>query len=507
VGPRAAAAAAALRINDRVAAVLARAQARGILAGSRNVADLLPSAARQRAVDAAVRGDETLWPRLRRILVAEGFVAERFQPFAEALAAPPPPVLTWSDLVASPLVQLVRPFLLHLEGGEPSVAVLSFLHGIGDEAALRRDLEEVGARLLDVRGVLTGAYTAYRAKMTALLPFGVVAICLLVFLRHRRLRPTLTTCLPPLLAAAGTVAILALAGIPLNLLSLVALLMVVSMGVDYGVFLAEAERDPKVLDATHLAVFVAGLSTILGFGLLAMSEQPPLRTIGLTAGIGILLCLVLAPTMRSALPGMGLLLLIPACATPPRAPSLTEADYPGMLQAPGNLAVDVLWRQRVTAHWPEGERGFDAAVQKQGDTLTVMGLSPLGPGFAFILRGDQIETVNQSGQELPFPPRFILLDVQRVFYPWLPPAGPGATVPDGRREGIAGGERVVEVWQKGRLAERTFTRVDRRPEGAITVRYAWDRADWLAPTRAVLANGWFGYELTVETAEETRLLP
>jgi predicted exporter len=499
---------AALQVNDRVAEVLARAQARGILAGSRNVADLLPSAAAQRAVAAAVRGDATLWPRLRRVLAEEDFVAERFAPFAAALAAEAPPPLTWADLAASPLAPLVRPFLVRIhEDGGAGVAVLSFLHGIRDEAALRAELESVGARLLDVRGVLTGAYTAYREKMTALLPFGLVAICLLVFLRHRRVRPALAACLPPLLAAAGTMAILSLAGIPLNLLSLVALLMVVSMGVDYGVFLAEAGRDPRVLDATHLAVLVAGLSTILGFGLLAMSEQPALLSIGLTAGIGILLCLVLAPTMRSWLLGMGLLVLIPACATPRPAPAFTDADYPGMLQPPARLSADVMWQQRVTARWPDGERGFAAAVQKQADTLTVMGLAPLGPGFAFILRGDRIETMNPGGQDLPFPPRFILLDVQRVFYPWLPPAGPGATVPDGRREGIVGGERVVELWAAGRLAERTFTRVDRRPEGAITVRYAWDRADWLAPTRAVLANGWFGYELTVETAEETRLRP
>jgi predicted exporter len=73
--------------------------------------------------------------------------------------------------------------------------------------------------------------------------------------------------------------------------------MVVSMGVDYGVFLAEHRRDPIARDATLLAVVLAGVSTILGFGLLALSSQPPLYHIGLTSAVGVLLCLLLAPTV------------------------------------------------------------------------------------------------------------------------------------------------------------------------------------------------------------------
>ena len=81
------------------------------------------------------------------------------------------------------------------------------------------------------------------------------------------------------------------------MLSLVALLMVVSMGVDYGVFLAEHRADPEQLRATLLAVTLAGASTVLGFGLLAFSSQPPLYHIGLTSALGVLLCVCLAPAV------------------------------------------------------------------------------------------------------------------------------------------------------------------------------------------------------------------
>ncbi len=285
----------ALVANERVAAALADATAAGELDGYRNVAGLLPSAARQRAVDAAVRTDATLWPRLRDELAAAEFVVDAFQPFADGLAAPPPPPLVAADLLATPLAALVRPFRLV---GPDGPAMLSFVADAADEAALQRRLAAIdGVHLLDVERVLTEALAGYRTRMQELLLVGLLAVIALVWLQHRRLRPTLLACGPALLAAATTIAILALCGVPLDLLSLVALLMVVSMGVDYGIFLAADEAPGHATDAhdaTHLAIVLASLTTVFGFGLLALSAQPALFRIGLTSGVGILVCLVFA---------------------------------------------------------------------------------------------------------------------------------------------------------------------------------------------------------------------
>lgn len=287
----------ALRVNDRIAAALEAAQAAGELSGSRSLAVLLPSSKTQRDVDAALRNDAQLWPRMRGALAAEGFVADGFLPFRDALAAAAPEPLLLAELRASPLEPLVRPFRVSL--GE-QVGIVSFLHELRDESALTARLDAVeGAHLIDIEGALTRAYGTYRGRMLWLSLFGLVAVLALVALRHRAVRPTLTAFAPALLAALGTVAIISLAGLELNVLSLVALLMVVSMGVDYGVFLTEAEPGSDALEATHLAVFVAGTSTLLGFGLLAFSDQPPLFSIGLTAGIGVSLCFILAPTLNA----------------------------------------------------------------------------------------------------------------------------------------------------------------------------------------------------------------
>lgn len=195
--------------------------------------------------------------------------------------------------------------------------------------------------------------------------------------------------------------------------------------------------------------------------------------------------------------------LLAACHASPPPSALRDVDYPGVLRRPEALPHDLVWQQRVTAIWGEGrQRGFDAAVQKRDRVLTVLGLSPMGSvGFAIVLRGDAVELQNQSHEELPFPPRFILLDVQRALYPWLPGPPPA----DGERQAEVDGEVVHERWAGGRLQQRTFRRVAGGPEGSITVAYEWQHADWIGPSRVVLDNGWFGYRLVVETHAETVL--
>jgi hypothetical protein len=202
------------------------------------------------------------------------------------------------------------------------------------------------------------------------------------------------------------------------------------------------------------------------------------------------------------------LVVAAACGAVPRGPPrFQDSDYPGTLLSPELLRGDVLWQQRVTASWGEdGRRGFDAALQKRGDELTLIGLSPMGsPGFVIQMRGPHISSRNETDEDMPFPPRFMLLDVQRVFFPWL--AEDGAAREDGLYEGNIEGERVVETVRGGRLVERCFSRLDGRPEGEITIRYEWGQEAWKGPSRAVLDNGWFGYGLAIETLAETELPP
>jgi predicted exporter len=285
----------ALQVNDRVAEVLEDAVAHGRLGGYQSVATLLPSAARQHAVAQAVRARLGDGRALVDAFVADGFRAEAFEPFTAALAQPQPQPLTFEDVASSPVGPLVRPFRLKLRDG---IAYVSFLSELKDAPALSRALAAIsGGRLVDQQAQLREAYLAYQTRTLQLLIVGTIGVLLLLAARYRDLRKTLAAFLPSVLGSLVTVAALALLGLKLDLVALAALLIVVSMGVDYGVFLvdasSESEEEPTI---ALLSVFLAASTTVLGFGLLALSQHPLLRVIGLTAWIGMSACALLAPT-------------------------------------------------------------------------------------------------------------------------------------------------------------------------------------------------------------------
>jgi hypothetical protein len=91
-------------------------------------------------------------------------------------------------------------------------------------------------------------------------------------------------------------------GAPMNLLHVTSLVMVMGMGVDYGVFIVDSARDRKELDGTLFSLFLSCLTSVFIFGALAISQHAALRAMGATTGLGILLSFALAPVTLLLLP-------------------------------------------------------------------------------------------------------------------------------------------------------------------------------------------------------------
>lgn len=285
---------AALQANDAVADLLAHAVAQGNLAGYNSVAKLLPSKQRQEAIDRTTRRELGDGRALLAAFEAEGFRADAFAPFLRELNAAPAAPLQYSDLMDSPLALLLRSQRVTLSG---RVGFVTLLREVKDPDALARAISAIpGAKLIDQRSQLKAAYLAYQERTLQLLLAGAGAVLLLLALRYRDLRKTLAAFLPSVLGAVVTVAVLSLLGHGIDLVALAALLMVISMGVDYGVFLVDASESEAERAIALLSVFMAATTTVLGFGLLALSQHPMLRVIGLTAWVGMTACAALAPT-------------------------------------------------------------------------------------------------------------------------------------------------------------------------------------------------------------------
>lgn len=175
---------------------------------------------------------------------------------------------------------------------------------------------------------------------------------------------------------------------------------------------------------------------------------------------------------------------------------------------PGSHSI----RQWVVIRWPGGEERFEAVLQKEGDSLLLVGLGPMGRvGFQISLDDEDLGFQNHTGQTMPFSPAYILADVQRIFYPWLEPRlEEEARCRSGRRRGARRGLEIEEQRVEGRLVERRFSVSGRPGLGEVVVRYdRYDRSDGpppagaarapeAGPWRATLRNDWVGYEIEVE---------
>ncbi|HTO06238.1 MAG TPA: MMPL family transporter [Myxococcota bacterium] len=278
--------------NESVRARLGGLMRAGKLEGVRSFSDVFfPTELQERNL-AQLRASPDLPARLERAFREAGFQPGTTAPFAAALAAPPPP-LTLAELRASPLGELVSSQVMQLDG---RTAVITYLRGLHDPDALRaalRDLE--GVHYFEQRTFLNDLYSRYRDQTLRLVALGSAAVLLILVARYRDWRRATAAFLPSLLVPVIVLASYALFGVEANLMHAVSLLIVMGMGVDYGIFIVDSAEEGTEFGATLVSCLLCALTTVLSFGALAISSQPPLRAIGLTTGIGITLALVLAP--------------------------------------------------------------------------------------------------------------------------------------------------------------------------------------------------------------------
>ena len=288
----------ALRVNDEVARRLDGARQQGLISASVSLHAFLWSADLQMRNRAALGAVPDLADRTLAALRREGFKPDAFEPFRKTVASlhglPAPTVapLRLADLRASPLDTIVRPFIVQL-GAE--VGILTFTRDLKDPAALAATFADLpGVRIFDQVRFLDETYARFRIQTLQAIGIGLALIVVILFIRYRRWRPVAATLVPAVLAGAATLGVLGAAGVETNLLHVLSLLIVLSMGVDYTVFLVECGHE-RELGPTTMSLWGAAITTMLSFGLLALSRTQALRAIGLTVGLGTTLSFLLAP--------------------------------------------------------------------------------------------------------------------------------------------------------------------------------------------------------------------
>ncbi|MFO1418900.1 MAG: MMPL family transporter [Methylotetracoccus sp.] len=275
---------AALASSERLAGRLDELVRTGRLHGYDLAARYLPSAALQRLRQQALPEPSSLRAALSAALVGLPFARGTFEPFVEAVEqARHRQPLTLDDLRDTGLGAIVEPLLFRF--GERWVALIT-LSGVVDAAALAAASAEPGVHFFDLKAESSRLVTRYRQETLAIFALGVLVITLLLRVGLGDWRAVGRVMTPMVLALASTALMMRGDGAGLSLFHLIALLLVMGLAMDYGLFFNRRPDDGEDRMRTHLALVVCTATTVIAFGSLLVSDMPLLRAFGGTVALG-----------------------------------------------------------------------------------------------------------------------------------------------------------------------------------------------------------------------------
>ena len=187
----------------------------------------------------------------------------------------------------------------HLWLGKVSEGYASIVALRGLTQAAVPDLQRAVVGLPHVQWVdkvaeISSVLGQYRHFMGVVLLCAYVAVFGLLFTRYRR--QTWRVLLPAALATLITLSVLGWTHQPLQLFHVLGFMLLLGIGVDYGIFMQESSRSHAV--TAWLAIGLSAVNTLLSFGLLGLSNTPALQSFGIAMLIGIAAVWVIVPIFR-----------------------------------------------------------------------------------------------------------------------------------------------------------------------------------------------------------------
>ena len=277
----------ALETNDRLFKFLTAAMPGETVV---SIAPMMPSPAtqktnRQRWHDFWTNGKKA---HIRHLLDTEGrslgFRPDAFAPFFERLARPSSPI-TPENLKALGLGEMVDSLIMKTDEGVQVLTMVPDTPAVSD--LIRRHKSEL-------TGIQFASQEQFRITISQAIAndflwFVIKAslvVCLCLGLLFRNLKMVLLALIPVVSGMLFMIGVMGALGMAFNLFNVVAALLIIGLGVDYGIFMvSKLSKDSS--QGTEQAVFVSGLTTLVGFGALVLARHPALHSIGITVLLGI----------------------------------------------------------------------------------------------------------------------------------------------------------------------------------------------------------------------------
>jgi uncharacterized protein len=279
----------ALENNSRLFAVL---QERLPEVQVLSLAPLLPSASAQGV-------SRELWKefwtkngeRIRRDITVQGkelgFAETAFAPFADAFQRLPEPMEP-EGLEGAGMGEILNKMIVRSDQTQGEILVMTLVPDLPRVHTLfTPELErELGVRFVSQNRFSKEISSSLKEHFVWFFSMACALVVLLLFVLYRSLSKTLLALVPVVTGILFLFAVMGAIGTAFNLYNMVAAILIMGLGVDYGIFMVSKVGEGLDYE-TEKAVLVSGFSTIAGFGALVLAEHPALHAMGLTVLVGI----------------------------------------------------------------------------------------------------------------------------------------------------------------------------------------------------------------------------
>ncbi len=296
----------ALVANEEIAALLRSWNGKEGITGFDSLEILLPSQVAQKERLAYVKSKQNLELNgdriartFRKALRENGFRLSAYDEYLKKFRKflSPSQLITWEEVKKSSLGRILGRYLKMDEKG---VRVATYVYE--DQKAWKEGPPpELLAKLGSVDSVkFSGVNILARelktrvyqdSKLAALLAF--LGVVLLLYLDFRSLRSCFLALIPLGFGILWMFGLMDAFGMKLNLMNIFAVIMILGIGVDYGVHVLHRYYEGEKFDISLAvnqvgkAVLMAALTTIFGFGSITYSDYPGLISMGVACVLGV----------------------------------------------------------------------------------------------------------------------------------------------------------------------------------------------------------------------------
>jgi uncharacterized protein len=279
--------------GDRLLAAIEKAQSSREIESAFVASRLFPGPQRRRANYAAWQSfwspgrAATLRTAVSRAAVQYGFNARAFEPFIQSLTAPRNP----TDMPIDPRYQALMG-IYHSAKDRTWRQVTTITAGPEYDGAKFYAQFSGLAKVFDARLFSdTMGRLLFKIFSRMLLIIGI-SVVMLLLLFYADWQLTLISLLPMAFAFVCTLGSLRLMGRDLDIPALMLAIIVLGMGIDYSLFFVcsyqryQTSAHPN-FSLIRMSIFMASVSTLIGFGVLCGAKHPLLKSAGISSSLGI----------------------------------------------------------------------------------------------------------------------------------------------------------------------------------------------------------------------------